>query len=693
MSGCNKKTYSADATSIGNAVTNTTPSSIVTSSARATATSLVSKEDAYKNALSIAKDLANSVAKNDANIITQAVKLAQQVIGNSTGSGAVGPIGPMGPTGSMGGKGDTGVDGATGATGPTGEMGPTGASGEATNTGATGPTGEMGPTGASGEATNTGATGATGPTGSTGEMGPTGPSGEATNTGATGATGPTGSTGEMGPTGASGEATNTGATGATGPTGSTGEMGPTGASGEMGPTGASGEATNTGATGPTGEKGDPGATGNAGVIGPTGQKGDPGVTGNVGATGPTGQKGDSGVAGVTGPTGQRGAAGSAGKKGDRGFAGLKGDTGATGPSGGPIGPTGDTGPTGPTGPSIAISGSGTGSIVLTNPNDTNIAYYNNILGIDNYNDGVTNSIVISATGSIIPSQNDTYTLGNTGNKWKSLYLGPGTIFIEGPAGTTGATIGSDVQGIAYAQYGFAAPFLNVGPAIGTNQAVGGWQIVGTGYYTGPTGSATFISTDLFAVINTPSGTTGQYYSLINGGTGSTTTGPTGYTGWTGPASVVTGPTGPSISYLGFTGPSGATGILGQGARVAASTISITTSSSTQKTLIIGNSVVSDTSPNGFLYGTILRQLNGNTYTNLANGQASLVVPTSLSTGSSLGFVREKGNLSLSFIDNTTSIIPSGSSLNYILEVYHDGTGGGNPAIIGPTTLSVLQVSP
>jgi hypothetical protein len=55
---------------------------------------------------------------------------------------------------------------------------------------------------------------------------------------------------------------------------------------------------------------------------------------------------------------------------------------------------------------------------------------------------------------------------------KDLYVGPGTINISGPPGAVNpATIGSDLQGIAYSQFGFASPFLNVGPAIQTNQAV------------------------------------------------------------------------------------------------------------------------------------------------------------------------------------------------------------------------------
>ena len=146
-----------------------------------------------------------------------------------------------------------------------------------------------------------------------------------------------------------------------------------------------------------------------------------------------------------------------------------------------------------------------------------------------------------------------------------------------------ATIGSDLQGIVYTQYGFASPFINVGPEIYTDQAVGGWQIIGTGY----SGANGFVPTDLYARINGQSGPTGPAYSLISnqygptgpqgtfgltGFTGYTgRTGPTGFTGPTGAPSIVTGPTGftgptgaPSIvtGPTGFTGPTGLQGFTG-----------------------------------------------------------------------------------------------------------------------------------
>ena len=163
-------------------------------------------------------------------------------------------------------------------------------------------------------------------------------------------------------------------------------------------------------------------------------------------------------------------------------------------------------------------------------------------------------------------------------------MGPGSLNISGPTGFIDATIGSNLAGIAYSQFGFVTPFLNIGPNIDPLSPVGtigGWNIRGIG----PTGGN---FTDLVAQLidgTTGAGFTGQIYSLIKGQSGITgpdgntgpgftgptglgatgLTGPTGFTGpgFTGPtglgATGLTGPTGP-----GFTGPTGlgATGLIG-----------------------------------------------------------------------------------------------------------------------------------
>lgn len=106
----------------------------------------------------------------------------------------------------------------------------------------------------------------------------------------------------------------------------------------------------------------------------------------------------------------------------------------------------------------------------------------------------------------------------------------------------------------------------------------------------------------------------------------------------------------------------------------------------------GNSVNKE----GTVYGTILRGTGTNTtYLNLAN-QTTAVIPFApgfiLSTGSSLGAAVFGGNISMTIID-TPGAVPA-SSLNYLFAAYHNaGNTTPGPAIIGPTTLSVLKVLP
>jgi hypothetical protein len=183
---------------------------------------------------------------------------------------------------------------------------------------------------------------------------------------------------------------------------------------------------------------------------------------------------------------------------------------------------------------------GTGSILLYNQESANI-YTNPMLKINQNN--------ISTSGDIVPTSSNIYSLGLTGSRWREVYIGPGSLNISGPAGFTGsATIGSNLSGIAYSQFGFATPFINVGPSIdeftplGT---VGGWNISGTG----PTGG---FFTDLTAQLIGASGLTGPLYSLL---------GVTGSTGPTGPPLGYTGPTG-SQGIQGSIGPTGSQGIQG-----------------------------------------------------------------------------------------------------------------------------------
>ena len=173
-------------------------------------------------------------------------------------------------------------------------------------------------------------------------------------------------------------------------------------------------------------------------------------------------------------------------------------------------------------------------------------------------------------GNIIPAETLTYSLGSTGERWKEVYIGPGSINLGGPPGSdTEASIGMDATGLVYTEFGFASPFLAIGASTVFPLTTGGWLIGSTG---DPTDYATY---DLIATqIKTDSpGTTGPAYSLIrsrgitgatgsagntglNGDAGSTgVTGSQGSTGSTGTNGIgVTGTTG--LSILGQTGSTG-----------------------------------------------------------------------------------------------------------------------------------------
>ncbi len=115
---------------------------------------------------------------------------------------------------------------------------------------------------------------------------------------------------------------------------------------------------------------------------------------------------------------------------------------------------------------------------------------------------------LTVSGNIIPPANGSFALGATGARWKELYVGPGSLKIAGPTGAAqDASIGSDIDGIAYAEFGFATPFINIGPAISTTQAVGGWKI-------GPTGTVGTAVFDLTVQENSAAGPTGPIYSLV-----------------------------------------------------------------------------------------------------------------------------------------------------------------------------------
>jgi len=220
---------------------------------------------------------------------------------------------------------------------------------------------------------------------------------------------------------------------------------------------------------------------------------------------------------------------------------VVGPVGPTGPSGGPTGAQGVTGPSGPTG-GFVFSGS-TGSILFYDGRA--------VTGSTGFSYSSTTGLNIN--NNIIPSIDNTYSLGTTGYRWREISMGPGTLNIKGP-GNVNATLGTDQEGIVYTQQGFATPFINIGPSInGLNPgAIGGWVIGPTGTY----GSANYdlIAQQKLEGISIPSGLTGPVYSLIrNPGP----TGPTGFNGTIG-RDGATGATG----VTGSTGPTGSHGIDG-----------------------------------------------------------------------------------------------------------------------------------
>jgi hypothetical protein len=96
-----------------------------------------------------------------------------------------------------------------------------------------------------------------------------------------------------------------------------------------------------------------------------------------------------------------GATGTAGRDGQAGSAGAAGTDGTTGAVGvpGAVGTTGSTGAAGPAGPAGPCT------------------YLLDLALID---------------GNLVPSVDNTYTLGSSQFRWKDLQLGPGTLFIEDP---------------------------------------------------------------------------------------------------------------------------------------------------------------------------------------------------------------------------------------------------------------------
>jgi hypothetical protein len=366
---------------------------------------------------------------------------------NVAGSG-----GGNGYTGSQGLAGATGSQGLTGATGPQGNPGPTGDNGA---TGATGPQGEMGFTGSQGTA---GADGAPGPAGANG---------------ADGAPGTAGNDGAPGPQGDPGPAGANGAAGATGPRGLTGTQGVSvtlqgtkATINDLPLTGNPGDGwivtTGDGLTHQDGSLWFWNIADSAwNDIGPiVGPQGDPG---DIGATGP---QGDPGPAGADGADGAPGTAGADGAPGTAGADGAPGQDGAPGADAlwnwqGAY----DAGPMYQDGDIVSYQGStyrrnATGNSVVGEP-PTNATYWQIVsqkgadgaAGVDANPDAVVNgvhNITLNATGDFIPNSDNLQDLGSPTNRFRHLYVGPGSVYIGSNVITESDTGGLVIPGLTKA---------------------------------------------------------------------------------------------------------------------------------------------------------------------------------------------------------------------------------------------------
>jgi hypothetical protein len=312
-----------------------------------------------------------------------------------------------------------------------------------------------------------------------------------------------------------------------------------------------------------------------------------------------------------------------------------------------IGPTGYTGITGPTGPTLPIQGPGTGSILLQNPDNSNVYTSTHLQILDNSisvsGDLVPQTTLANNLGSptnqwhslyvgtgsihmgqdlilsgsfigsaptgptgpvfttnahIIPNASNTLSLGSYTNPWKEMYVGPGSLNIAGPSGTS-ATLGSDQNGIAFSVKGFATPFINIGPninAIDEPGAIGGWVLAPTGTLGGP--DYDLVAQQKLPGAAVPAGLTGPVFSLIRN---PTFTGPTG----------IQGQNGVSSSLVLFLDTSGAA----QGVADLSGTLLLTPVLTTQTTLSEDGAAVTN-----HVLGSFTTPLNTLTNTSILGGK-------------------------------------------------------------------------
>ena len=452
---------------------------------------------------------------------------SQGNIGYTGSQGTTGYAGSRGALGFTGSKGDTGYAGSQGDIGYAGSRGTEGFVGSRGIDGFTGSQGDIGYAGSRGSLGYTGSRGDTGYDGSKGDIGYAGSQGDLGYTGSRGVDGYVGSQGDIGFTGSQGTSGlqgNRGYTGSEGPQGNPGLQGETGAQGIsivlvgstdtvttstvglgtagqgwinttdgdvyfwntlttnwenigpiVGPQGDLGYTGSQGDQGNIGLTGDPGYTGSQGDVGYVGSQGDVGYVGSQGELGYTGSQGDLGYVGSQGETGYAGSQGElgyTGSQGDVGYVGSQGETGYTGSQGdlGYVGSQGDVGYVGSQG-DLGYTGS-QGELGYTGSQGD--LGYTGSSGIDTTSTLYSGTLTVSmnVSGDLIPSTDIQQDLGSTTNRFRHVYVGPGSVYIGNNVITESATGNLVLPGVTRAT-GYYAEEVEDDDDWGSNPAITG----------------------------------------------------------------------------------------------------------------------------------------------------------------------------------------------------------------------------
>jgi hypothetical protein len=279
-------------------------------------------------------------------------------------------------------------------------------------------------------------------------------------------------------------------------------------------------------------RGPTGPLGNTGYTGYTGIQGIPGTAENTGATGPRGQTGFTGTLGPTGTTGPTGPSFPILPLPSQTFH-LTDSPGAVGPNT-PFSIACDYPDVNNTQSTDLVYANGVltnvsrntvvvqlSGQVLTDYTTLNVSYRQPQIFLQLDSTNVYTSSVINFQGTsfsttvILPSEstiqlifqhyfpntNITILSGQSNTRFTFTQLSS----VRGPTGPSSLALDSNLT--TYSQYGFATPFINVGPEIAVPGAVGGWRI-------SPMGTMRTSNYTLIAQENTPLGLTGPIYTLL-----------------------------------------------------------------------------------------------------------------------------------------------------------------------------------